>query len=220
MKIPYAEIERKLGYVFKNKALLEEAFTHVSYAHHTGGIHNDRMEYLGDAVLQMVVTEWQYKMDRQATAGRMTAQRQKLVCKNALDSAVDGLDIFSYLLHEGTEYNLNGKPKSSLFEAVTAAIYLDGGYHEAKQFVFRHGNLRLDGKTSNPIGDLKEYLERRGEKQAVATVEKYGKDHSPVFHCTLCAMDEEAKGEGKTIKEAQATASARLLWELKNKFGD
>jgi ribonuclease-3 len=115
---------------------------------------------------------------------------------------------------------LNGKPKSSLFEAVTAAIYLDGGYQAAKQFIFRHGNLRLDGKSSNPIGDLKEYLEHRGEKQAVATVEKFGKDHSPIFYCTLNAMGEEAKGEGKTIKEAQATASVRLLWELKNKYGD
>ncbi len=220
MKLPYAEIEKKLGYTFENKEFLQEAFTHVTYAQHYGGVHNDRMEYLGDAVLQMVVTEWQYKMDRQATAGRMTGQRQKLVCKNALDSAVDGLGVFEYLLHEGTEYNLNGKPKSSLFEAITAAIYLDGGYQAAKQFIFRHGNLRLDGKSSNPIGDLKEYLEGRGEKQAVVNVEKFGKDHSPLFHCTLTAMGEEAKGEGKTIKEAQATAAARLLWELKNKFGD
>ena len=220
MKIPCAEIEKKLGYTFKNKALLEEAFTHVTYAQHYGGTHNDRMECLGDAVLQMVVTEWQYKMDRQATAGRMTSQRQKLVCKNALDSAVDGLEIFNYMLHEGTEFNLNGKPKSSLFEAVTAAIYLDGGYAAAKKFIFSHGNLRLDGKTSNPIGDLKEYLEKRGEPQATTDVEKIGKDHSPTFYCTLRAMGEEAKGEGRTIRDATATASARLLWELQNKYGN
>ncbi len=220
MKIPCEEIEKKLGYTFKQKSLLEEAFIHVSYAHHTGGVHNDRMEYLGDAVLQMVVTEWQYKMDRQATAGKMTNQRQKLVCKNALDSAIDGLDVFGYLLHEGTEYNLNGKPKSSLFEAITAAIYLDGGYSAAKKFIFKHGNLRLDGKTSNPIGDLKEYLEKRGHKQPSVDVEKIGKDHSPTFYCVVRAMGEQAKGEGRTIKEAQATASARLLWELQSKFGE
>ena len=220
MKIPCEEIEQKLGYTFKNKTLLEEAFTHVTYSQHYGGEHNDRMEYLGDAVLQMVVTEWQYKMDLQATAGRMTNQRQKLVCKNALDSAVDGLEVFEYLLHEGTEFNLNGKPKSSLFEAITAAIYLDGGYSAAKKFIFKHGNLRLDGKTSNPIGDLKEYLEKRKEKQPTMDVERIGKDHSPTFYCTLCAMGETAKGEGRTIKEAQATASARLLWELQSKFGE
>ena len=220
MKIPCAEIEQKLGYTFKNKALLEEAFTHVTYTQRYGGTHNDRMEYLGDAVLQMVVTEWQYKMDLQATAGRMTNQRQKLVCKNALDSAVDGLEVFEYLLHEGTEFNLNGKPKSSLFEAITAAIYLDGGYAAAKKFIFKHGNLRLDGKTSNPIGDLKEFLEKRKEKQPTMDVERIGKDHSPTFYCTISAMNETAKGEGRTIKEAQATASARLLWELQNKFGE
>lgn len=217
MSFPYAEIEEKLGYVFKNKALLEEAFTHKTYAHLFGGKHNDRMEYLGDAVLELVVTEWQYGKDEKATAGKMTSQRQKLVCQSALDSAIDALGVYGYLRYKGTEYNLKGKPKSSLFEAIVAAIYLDGGYQKARQFILKHGNIHIEPQTTNAIGELKEYLEKCGEEQAVATFTRTGKDNAPHFYCTLKAMGEEAQGEGKTKREANATAAARLLWELKKK---
>ena len=91
MSLPFAEIENKLGYTFKNKALLEEAFTHKTYSNSFGGKHNDRLEYLGDAVLELVVTEWQYDKDERATSGKMTSQRQKLVCQPALDSAIDAI---------------------------------------------------------------------------------------------------------------------------------
>ena len=217
MSFPHAEIEQKLGYTFKNKALLEEAFTHSTYSHLFGGKHNDRMEYLGDAVLELVVTEWQYGKDEKVTAGKMTSQRQKLVCKDALDSAVDALGVYGYLRYKGTEYNLKGKPKSSLFEAIVAAIYLDGGYARAKKFILKHGNLKLDIKTGNATGELKEFLEKRGQPQAIAEITRTGKDNAPHFYCKLRAMGEEAQGDGKTKKEAIATASARLLWELKKK---
>lgn len=218
MSFPYDEIEKKLGYAFQNRALLEEAFTHSTYAHLCGGKHNDRMEYLGDAVLQLVVTEWQYGKDEQATAGKMTSQRQKLVCQSALDSAVDALEVYGYLRYKGTEYNLKGKPKSSLFEAIVASIYLDGGYAQAKKFILKHGNLRLDNTAGNATVELKEFLEKLGKPQAKAEITHTGKDNNRHFYCTLHAEGEEAKGEGKTHKEAIATASARLLWELKKKL--
>ena len=114
---PVSEVEKRIGYVFHNKNLLEEAFTHSTYAHLHGGRDNDRLEYLSDAVLELVVTEWQFRGDPQASAGKLTGERQKLVCKNALDTAIDGLGVWGYLLFEGSEENLKGKPKSSLFEA-------------------------------------------------------------------------------------------------------
>ena len=80
MDLPVSEIEKKLGYVFKDKVLLEEAFTHSSYANRYGVPSNERMEYLGDSVLQLVVTVWQYRKDKQATEGLLTIIRQKLVC--------------------------------------------------------------------------------------------------------------------------------------------
>ena len=75
MRFPYEEIEEKLGYVFRNKNLLREAFTHASYAHHFYEKSNERLEYLGDSVLQLIVTEWQYRQDSEATEGKLTSRR-------------------------------------------------------------------------------------------------------------------------------------------------
>ena len=218
--LPIAKIEEKIGYVFRNKSLLEEAFTHSSYANRYGVNSNERLEYLGDAVLQLVVTEWQYRNETHLAEGKLTAKRQKLVCKDALDSAVDGLGVWEYLLAVGTQYNIKGKAKSSLFEAITAAIYLDGGYRAAKKFILQHGNVHFSVDTGNPKGDLKEYLEKQGLQEPVYAVEKTGKDNAPVFHCTVSALEQTARGEGKTKREAEATAAARLLWELTNGASD
>lgn len=212
---PYQEIEAKLGYTFKRKQLLEEAFTHSSYANRYGGKNNERLEYLGDSVLQLVVTEWQYRKDKNASEGKLTAKRQKLVCKDALDTAIDGLGVWEYLRASGTQYNIRGKAKSSLFEAITAAIYLDGGYMAAKRFILAHGNIRFDVTEGNPKGDLKEFLEKRGEQEPRYEVEQSGKDNAPIFHCNVYAMGATARGDGRTKKEAEATAASRLLWELK-----
>lgn len=215
---PYERIEKRIGYTFQDKSLLQEAFTHISYAHVYNAKSNERLEYLGDTVLQLIVTEWQYQQDKTANEGQLTRQRQKLVCKDALDSAVDGLGIWDYLLSSGkSRYNVGEKAKSSLFEAVTAAIYLDGGYEAAKTFVLKNGNLRLDIMDGNPIGDLKEFLEKRGLSDADEYWEKTGADNFPTFRCTLTAMGESAKGEGRTKREAKATAAARLMWELQKK---
>ena len=216
MDFPYAEIEKKIGYVFRNKALLLQAFTHSSYTHRNGGENNERLEYLGDTVLQLVITEWQYFADKDAHEGKLTSQRQKLVCKNALDSAVDALDVWRYLRWEGTENNVQGKAKSSLFEAITASVYLDGGYKNAKKFVLEHGNVRVNKETGNPKGELKEFLEKRGLGAPRYEVEKTGKDNAPIFHCEVYALGASARGDGKTKKEAEATAAARLLWEITN----
>ena len=217
MSFPHAEIEAKLDYAFKDKRLLEEAFTHSTYAHRYRVKSNERMEYLGDSVLQLVVTEWQYKRDKNASEGTLTAKRQKLVCKDALDSAIDGLGVWQYLRAIGTQHNLQGKAKSSLFEAIVAAIYLDGGYRAAKKFILQYGNVHSDVRVDNPKGELKEYLESLGAGEPRYKVEKTGKDNAPLFHCVASALGQSAKGEGRTKKEAEATAAARLLWELQGK---
>ena len=216
MDFPVKEIEDKLGYTFEKKGLLKQAFTHSSYANQFRVKSNERLEYLGDAILQFIITEWQYSQDQVASEGKLTALRQKLVCRDALDSAIDGLDVWQYLLVSGTQYNVNGKAKSSLFEAITAAIYLDGGYQAVKTFILQRGNIRFDVVAGNPKGELKEFLEKRGAPECVYRVEQMGKDNSPIFHCVAYALGASAKGDGKTKKEAEATAAARLLWELNN----
>ncbi len=216
MSFPYEEIEARIGYVFKNKALLKQAFTHSTYANTTGAESNERMEYLGDAVLELVVTEWQYQRDGRAE-GQLSASRQKYVCRDALDSAVDGLGIYRYLLVKGGERNLGDKSKSNLFEAVTAAIYLDGGYPSARKFILKHGNIRATDERRNYKGELQEFLQARGEKPPQYISKKEGPDHAPLLYCTVTAMGESAQGQGKNRREAESLAASRLLWELKNK---
>ena len=85
----------------------------------------------------------------------------------------------------------------------------------AKRFILEHGNIRFDVTEGNPKGDLKEFLEKRGEQEPRYEVEQSGKDNAPIFHCNVYAMGATARGDGRTKKEAEATAASRLLWELK-----
>ncbi len=219
MSFPYAEIEEKLGYTFRDRGLLKQAFVHSTYGNLHGLPDNERMEYLGDSVLQLIVTEWQYEKDKRPE-GKLSEARQHFVCREALDTAVDGLGIYEYLLRSGRQQNLGDKTKSNLFEAVTAAIYLDGGFFAAKKFVLTHGNIGALRDWQNYKGDLQEYLQARGEKPPVYTSRRQGPDHAPVFRCRAEALGESADGEGKNIKEAESIAASRLLWELKKKYGE
>ena len=211
MDFPIKEIEEKLGYSFKDKTLLKEAFTHSSYANRFGEKDNERLEYLGDAVLQFVVTEWQYKKDGEANEGKLTALRQKLVCRDALDSAVDGLDIWQYLLVSGTQYNVNGKAKSSLFEAVVAAIYLDGGYDAAKAFIVKYGRLEEQAAPANYKGALQEFLQGKGAPLPTYETVKSGKDNAATFVATVVALGKSAAGEGGSKIKAEQQAAKRLM---------
>ncbi len=214
MQFPYAEIEQKIGYVFRDKSLLKEAFTHTSYSNTYGGKHNERMEYLGDSVLQLVVTDWQYHGDTRAREGELTKERQRLVCEDALDKAVHNLDIEKYLLVAGGKANIGKKTISSLFETVIAAIYLDGGYENAKDFILRHAVLKGVDKTDNPKGALQEYLQSMGEQPPTYECEKIGMDNAPTFICTAKAFKRQARGEGGSKKQAEQNAAAALLDEL------
>ena len=178
------------------------------------------MEYLGDAVLDCVIAEWQMQKKPPESAGAMTKERSMLVCKDALDSATDGLDVWGYLRYEGGEENLKGKSKSSLFEAIVGGIFTDGGYGAAKAFVLAHGIFTSANK-GNPKGDLQEYLQSKGEnadpKKIYSSAEKFGKDNAPTYRVTASALGESANGEGKTVREAESAAAARLLFELRKR---
>lgn len=217
MNFPYAEIEQKIGYTFRDKALLKEAFTHSTYANAYGGRSNERMEYLGDSVLQLVVTDWQYRSDDKASEGELTKERQLLVCEDALDKAVRTLELGKYLLLSGGKANVGKKTVSSLFESVTAAIYLDGGYTAAKEFIYRHAILRSVDAEENPKGALQEYLQSMGEQPPTYTFEKEGKDNAPIFRVKATALNRTAEGEGGSKKQAEAKAAAALLRALTEK---
>ena len=216
---PYGEIEEKLGYVFRDKDLLEVAFTHSTYANARGGRDNERMEFLGDSVLQLIVTEWLYQKDPSAQEGAMTKTRQKYVCEEALDEAVRYLDLARYLQIEGGKENVGKKTVSSIFEAVLAAIYLDGGYGEAKKFVLERAGLKETENKKNPKSALQEYLQKQGKAPPVYKSNKEGKDNAPVFYCVATADGEEGNGEGKNKKQAEEIAATELLKKLERKDG-
>lgn len=214
---PIAEIEKTIGYVFTDKTLLKEAFTHSTYANVYGGKDNERMEYLGDAVLQLVVTEWQYARHKRAEEGVLTRERQKLVCEDALDEAVQALGIQKYLLVSGGRANVGKKTVSSLFETVIAAIYLDGGYVPAKEFILKHGRLEEEAFSVNYKGDLQEYLQSNGEEPPSYVTEKSGKDNAPTFTATVTSQGITAQGIGGSKKVAEQQAAKNLLQLLQNK---
>ena len=217
MDFPVQEIEEKIGYTFRDKGLLKEAFTHSTYANLHGGRDNERMEYLGDAVLQLVVTDWQYKRDARAEEGELTRQRQKFVCEDALDEAVRDLGLQEYLLVSGGRANVGKKTVSSLFETVIAAIYLDGGYAPAKAFILEHGRLELQSVPTNYKGALQEFLQGKGEQPPIYQTEKSGKDNAPVFFAKVIALGKQATGEGGSKKEAEQQAAKALLNALRKK---
>ena len=217
MDFPIKEIENKIGYTFQDKDLLRVAFTHSTYANAYGGKDNERMEYLGDAVLQLVVTEWQFARYERAEEGEMTRQRQKYVCEEALDEAARGLGLQKYLLVAGGKANVGKKTVSSLFETVVAAIYLDGGYDAAKAFIVKYGRLETQSVSTNYKGALQELLQSKGEQTPVYKTVKSGKDNAPTFVATAIAMGETATGEGSSKKEAEQQAAERLLAVLQSK---
>lgn len=217
MCFPFEKIEEKIGYYFKDKALLQEAFTHSTYVNIHGGKDNERLEYLGDAVLQLVVTEWQYTRRQRAEEGELTRERQKLVCEDALLEAVQALDLQEYLLVSGGKANVGKKTVSSLFETVTAAIYLDGGYAAAKEFILAHGKLDEKSVSANYKGLLQEALQKRGEQPPCYKIEKSGMDNAPVFRATATAAGLSAQGKGGSKKEAEQEAAKAFLDKLLKK---
>lgn len=213
MSFPIEEIERKLGYRFQNKNLLRLAFTHSSFVNGTDGESNERLEFLGDAVLELVVSEALYADPERLSEGEMTDLRQKLVSKSALLRVAEKLDLRQYLLVSGGKDNVGAKTVSSLAETVTAAIYLDGGYESAKKFVLSVAELSDE---ANSIGALQEFLQKSGKPLPVyEDVEKSGADNAPLFRCRVRADGKSAEGVGRKKSDARQAAAKTLLRKIK-----
>ena len=198
--------EGKLGYVFKDKQLLERCFTHSSYANAHGGESNERLEFLGDALLGFLVAEELY--GKGGSEGAMTAERIRLVAAQPLARAVRAAGLDAFLLHAG---NAGEKSVSSLFEALIAGIYLDGGMEPARAFV--RANLPMaEEREPNYQGDLQEYLQGRAEARAVyEVVASAGAPHAPTFTVRASACGLAAEGAGTSRRAAEKEAAKNLL---------
>jgi len=217
-------IEIRLGYKFRNPLLLAEALTHPSLAYESQKAHfdNQRLEFQGDAVLQLALTEHLFRSFPDVTEGRMTKLRAQLVSRNALAQFAVSLRLGTYiLLGKGEEASGGRKRASTLadaFEALLGAIYLDSGYSSARDLVVglfeqEIGAISMSSEEGNPKGTLQELLQAIGsEAPSYRIVGESGPDHRKVFHAQVFWNGLLlAQGRGKSKKEAEVRAATEAL---------
>ena len=217
------ELEDKIGYQFKNKNLLLQALTHSSYANEgkKHGRNNERLEFLGDSVLSVIVAKHLFLKYKDIPEGELTKLRASLVCEKALDVFAQQLGLGEYLrLGKGEEMTGGRKRPSILadaFEAVIAALYLDGGYQAAQKFVLSFIPENLDVKSANQLADYKTTLQEiiqqnREEKIEYVLADEKGPDHAKVFTAeVLLNSNVIGVGEGSSKKQAEQNAAKEAL---------
>jgi ribonuclease-3 len=223
-----ADLQARLGHVFKDAGLLRLALTHPSVAHEQGAPvqHNQRLEFLGDAVLQLILTRELFEKFPDFGEGPLTKARAKLVNRRALAEKGRGLDLGAHLIVSRGEAAHGGRERPSAladtFEAVVGAIFIDGGFTAAEQFVKRHfheayGEFAVIPILENPKGELQEFLQARSaEAPLYHVVSTNGPDHDRVFECTVHHEGKElARGSGKSKKAAESEAALAALTLLK-----
>ena len=217
------ELEDKIGYQFKNKNLLWQALTHSSYANEgkKHGRNNERLEFLGDSVLSVIVAKHLFLKYKDIPEGELTKLRASLVCEKALDVFAQQLGLGEYLRLGKGEEMTGGRSRPSIladaFEAVIAALYLDGGYQAAQKFVLSFIPENLDVKSANQLADYKTTLQEiiqqnREEKIEYVLADEKGPDHAKVFTAeVLLNSNVIGVGEGSSKKQAEQNAAKEAL---------
>ena len=222
-------LEEKLGYHFQNIALLENALTHSSYAneHKAAGLEsNERLEFLGDSVLGMVVADYLYRNCPTLPEGDLTRLRAGLVCEGNLVVVAKELDLGSYLkLGKGEELG-GGRHRPSIqadaVESVLAAVYLDGGISAARRliqhFILDHISRVHDASKDHKTA-LQELVQRKtGQDLSYELVGETGPDHAKTFRMEVLLNGEAiGTGEGRSKKEAEQNAAAAAIQALTKK---
>lgn len=217
-------LEKKLGYRFQNRALLDEALNHSSYANeHRGGLgSNERLEFLGDSVLGFVSAEHLFREHPDLPEGDLTRMRASLVCEQSLYEVARELELGSYLkLGRGEEAG-GGRERQSILadamEAVFAAVYLDGGIEAVRELIVRvllsqaaDSQERKDYKTT-----LQEVVQRRsGQVLTYHMISQSGPDHNKTFLFEVRLNDESVgQGTGRSKKEAEQAAARDALEKM------
>jgi ribonuclease-3 len=224
----YDELQERLGVKFHDPALLRLALTHPSVAHEQGASiqTNQRLEFLGDAVLQLVLTRSLYDKFPAFGEGPLTKGRAKLVNRRTLAEHARRLNLGQHLrVSRGEELHGGRERPAALadaFEAVLGALFLDGGFDAAQTFVLREfggafGELSDIPSIENPKGELQELLQSRSpEAPHYTVISATGPDHDRVFECTVRHNGAElARGSGKSKKAAESDAALRALETLR-----
>ena len=213
------ELMDRLGYHFKDESLLRMALTHPSM----GRKDNQRLEFLGDAVLQLLMSELLYHKHPELREGGLTHQRALLVCEAALHQVALSLGLGQYLIMDKGENKTHGRNKPSILadaaEAVLAAVYLDGGLEAARNVMTAHWPKEGESPLKDSKGLLQEYLQARGsEPPYYELTGQEGPPHDRVF--TVQALVEGrpvAQGRGKSKKQAEQRAAEKAYEILTGK---
>lgn len=222
----FALFEEKIGVQFKDRAVLREAFTHRSYINETrerGLLHNERLEFLGDAVVELSVTDFLYKKYPKANEGELTSYRAALVNAVTLGNLAIDMGMEEYLLMSKGEAKDKGTKARQIilanaFEALVGAIYLDRGYEVADKFLIGH----LLGKTDEIVNkelwrDAKSFFQEEAQEHVGVTpsyrvISEEGPDHDKDFNVGVYLNDELiGTGTGKSKQDAEQGAAASGL---------
>ena len=223
-RYPVKVLEDKIGYEFKDKELLLTALTHSSYRNEPDGKKRDdyeRQEFLGDAVLEVVTSEFLYHHYPDMREGEMTKLRASLVCEQTLAEDAKKIDLSDFILLGRGEDRQNSRYKDSIvsdvLEAIIGGIFLDSGLDEARQFIVRfvlddieHKKLFVDSKSR-----LQDEIQARGWSLEYVLVGEKGPEHMKCF--TMAAMingTEYARADGSSKKGAEQKAAYECLLKL------
>jgi len=218
-------LEERLGVTFSDRGVLEEALTHRSYLNEHRGLkraHNERLEFLGDAVLELAVTEELFKKYPDEQEGMLTAYRSALVNTQSLAAVAKDLGIDEFLMLSKGEAKDTGRARlvihANAVEAVIGAVHLDQGYAPAKKFISAYVLARLDEVIKKRLWqDAKSRFQEGAQEHAATTpnyktLEESGPDHDKKFTVGVFIGDELiAKGEGKAKQEAEQVAAENAL---------
>lgn len=222
-------LENKIKYQFSDPTILLHALTHSSYANEMRmprEDNNERLEYLGDAVLELVTSEYVYKEYRDVTEGDLTKFRASIVCEQTLSACARDIGIGQFILLGKGEDTSGGRERDSILsdslEAVIGAIYLDGGFTNAKEFIHRFILDNLNNKAlffdSKTI--LQEIVQNDNHNQKIhyRLISEDGPDHHKTFTIAVIIGNEEIGcGIGRTKKAAEQEAAYQAIQKLKGK---
>ncbi len=224
----FEKIEKEIGYEFKNKQLLETALTHTSYAYENKKQSNEKLEFLGDSILEFISSEYIYHNYPNLKEGEMTKVRASVVCEDSLQK-IAKMHNFSDFLYLGKSERTSQKEvrpaiMADSIEAVIAAIFLDGGLEEAKKFILNNLAESIENATKN-IGQkdyktvLQEVLQKNGNVDIeYVIIDEKGPDHEKVFTAEVKFNNKIlAIGEGKSKKQAEMEAAKKALENIKKR---
>ena len=217
-------LETRIHYKFRNSLLLAEALTHPSLAYESQhrNFDNQRLEFLGDAVLQLIVTEELFRRFAAATEGHLTKLRSRVVSRRALAKFATAIHLGDYILLGKGEESTGGRRRLSTladaFESLIGAVFLDSGVEKARELVLRLledelGSMEEGSEEMNPKGELQECLQAiHPQAPEYRIISESGPDHRRVFQAEVSWRGKVlASGKGKSKKEAEARAAQEAL---------